>query len=47
MKNFIIIISLLLILSCSQKQEEIVTVIKGDDIEDQMLEAYNEGMIAL
>jgi len=46
-KNFIIIISLLLILSCSQKQEEIVTVIKGDDIEDQMLEAYNEGMIAL
>ena len=37
----------MLILSCSQKQEEIVTVIKGDDIEDQMLEAYNEGMIAL
>lgn len=47
MKNFILLFLIFCLVSCSQKSEDIVTKIKGDDIEDQMIQAYNEGKSAL
>ena len=47
MKNLFLIISFLLLFSCSQKSEEIVTKVEGDSLESQMIEAYNAGVIAL
>jgi outer membrane protein assembly factor BamD len=48
MKNFIIIIlSFLLLFSCGQAPKEIATEIEGDDMEEQMIEAYNAGVLAL
>ena len=47
MKNLFLIISFLLLFSCSQKSEEIVTKVEGDSLESQMIEAYNAGVIAM
>ncbi len=48
MKNFFIIFLVFFyFLSCSQKTEEIVKEIKGDDIEQQMSQSYKEGVLAL
>tara|TARA_B100000886_G_scaffold331710_1_gene283529 strand:+ start:54 stop:884 length:831 start_codon:yes stop_codon:yes gene_type:complete len=47
MKNLFLIISFLLLFSCSQKSEEIVTKVEGDSLESQMIEAYNAGVEAL
>jgi outer membrane protein assembly factor BamD len=48
MKNFLIIsIISFLLLSCSRNSEEIVTEIKGEDIEQQMTQAYKAGVLAL
>ena len=47
MKNLFLIISFLLLFSCSQKSEEIVTKVEGDSLESQMIEAYNAGVVAL
>ncbi len=37
----------MLLFSCSQKSEEIVTKVEGDSLESQMIEAYNAGVEAL
>ena len=47
MKNFFLIICLILSFSCSQKSKEIVTKVEGDSLELQMIEAYNAGVTAL
>ncbi len=47
MKNFIILFLIFCLLSCSQKTEEIVSEVKGDNIEEQMIQAYSEGKLAL
>ncbi len=48
MKNifYLFLISIFLI-SCSQSEKEIVTEIKGDKLEQQMIKAYEEGVKAL
>ena len=47
MKNFTILLLLIfLFISCSQKEKEI-TKIEGDSLEEQMIEAYNAGIVAL
>ena len=40
---FLSIIIIFVILSCSEKQEK-VSLIKEDNLEMQMIEAYNEGL---
>ena len=48
MKNLIILIIFVLLLSsCSNKKERSTSVIEGDNLEQQMIEAYNSGVIAL
>lgn len=48
MKNLIfLIIFVLLLSSCSNKKERPTSVIEGDNLEQQMIEAYNSGVIAL
>ena len=47
MKNLFLIISFLLLFSCSQKSEEIITKVEGDSLESQMIEAYKAGVDAL
>ena len=47
MKYIIYIILFILIQACSQKTEEIKTQIKGDSLKQQMIEAYNSGVVAL
>ena len=47
MKNFIILFLIFCLVSCSQKTEEIVSEVKGDNIEEQMIQAYSEGKLAL
>ena len=47
MKNLFIIIFTLILISCSPKTEKIKTKVVGNDIETQMIEAYNEGVLAL
>ena len=42
--NFLLLISItLFLISCSEKQEK-VSLIKEDNLEMQMIEAYNEGL---
>ena len=41
------IILILTLFSCSQKSKDIVTQIEGDNIEEQMMIAYREGITAL
>ena len=43
----LIICSLLILSSCSKGNEDIVTVVEGDSLENQMIIAYNEGLKAL
>ena len=48
MKNlFIILIIALISVSCSPKKNEIVTKVEGDNIEEQMIAAYEAGVKAL
>lgn len=48
MKNlFIILIIALISVSCSPKKNEIVTKVEGDNIEEQMIAAYEAGVQAL
>ena len=48
MKNFLLKILFLFILySCSQTPNEVVTKVKGENVEEQMIIAYREGMEAL
>mgnify|MGYP001207081632 CR=1 FL=1 len=47
MKYLTFIILFVLITACSQKQEEIVSEVQGDSLEQQMIEAYNSGVDAL
>jgi len=47
-KNFLLKILFLFILySCSQTPNEVVTKVKGENVEEQMIIAYREGMEAL
>jgi len=47
MKNFFLIIFFILFVSCSQKSKEIVTKIESKDLDEQMIDAYKEGLEAL
>ena len=48
MKNLIILIIFAFLLSaCANKKEKNITIIEGDSLEQQMIEAYNAGIIAL
>ena len=48
MRNILIVaLSIFFLFSCSQESKQIVTEIQGDDIEQQMIEAYNEGVESL
>ena len=44
---FIYFFSFFLLFSCSQKNENLITEIQGDSIEEQMRLAYNDGLNAL
>ena len=47
MKYIIYITLFILIQACSQKTEEIKTQVKGNSLKQQMIEAYNSGVVAL
>ena len=47
MKKFFIVLTFLSVLNSCSIKEETVTEIKGGTIEEQMIEAYNEGVVAL
>ena len=47
MKYIIYITLFILIQACSQKTEEIKTQVQGDSLKQQMIEAYNSGVVAL
>ena len=47
MKNIFLIIFLTFLISCAQKSEEVVTRIESKELEEQMIDAYNEGLRAL
>ena len=47
MKYIIYITLFILIQACSQKTEEIKTQVQGDSLKQQMIEAYNLGVVAL
>ncbi len=47
MKKFFFITLLLFLISCSQNKNDIVTEIRGDSLEEQMIDAYKEGVLAL
>ena len=47
MKYIIYITLFILIQACSQKTEEIKTQVEGDSLKQQMIEAYNSGVVAL
>ena len=47
MKYIFFLILSFLISSCSQKSDKIVTQVKGDNLEQQMIEAYKAGVEAL
>ena len=44
MKNFLFVLIILSVLSACSIKEETITEIKGGTIEEQMIEAYNEGV---
>ena len=46
MKYIIYITLFILIQACSQKTEEIKTQVQGDSLKQQMIEAYNSGVVA-
>ncbi len=43
----LIICSLIILSSCSDNEKKISTAVEGDSLEMQMIQAYNEGVIAL
>ena len=43
----ILILFLIFFQSCSPKSENVTTNVKGDNLEQQMIEAYEEGVVAL
>ena len=43
----LLILFLIFFQSCSPKSEKVVTKVKGDNLEQQMIEAYKEGVTAL
>tara|TARA_B100000900_G_scaffold193841_1_gene163936 strand:+ start:1678 stop:2505 length:828 start_codon:yes stop_codon:yes gene_type:complete len=47
MKNIFLFILLIFLASCSQKKVEVATKIVGKELNEQMIEAYNEGLKAL
>ena len=47
MKNIFLIIFLTFLISCAQKSEEVVTRIESKELDEQMIDAYNEGLKAL
>ena len=47
MKYIIYITLFILIQACSQKTEEIKTQVQGNSLKQQMIEAYNSGVVAL
>ena len=47
MKNLILLIFFVFFISCAQKSKEIVTKIESNDLDEQMINAYNEGLSAL
>ena len=47
MKYIIYITLFILIQACSQKTEEIKTQVEGNSLKQQMIEAYNSGVVAL
>ena len=47
MKYFFYIILFILIQACSQKTEEVKKQVQGDSLKQQMIEAYNSGVVAL
>ena len=46
MKYLFLISLLLLVASCAKKSEEVKTKIEGENLEKQMIQAYNEGLKA-
>lgn len=46
MKYIFFLSLLILITSCANKSEEVVSKIEGENLENQMIEAYNEGLKA-
>ena len=44
---FLIFALIFLFYSCSKKNEQIITKVQGDSLEEQMVEAYNSGVAAL
>ena len=47
MKNILLIIFLTLLISCAEKTKEVVSEIQSKDLDDQMINAYTEGVEAL
>ena len=47
MKNIFLIIFFTFLISCAQKSEEVVTKIESKELDEQMIDAYNEGLKAL
>ena len=44
---FLIFALIFLFYSCSKKNEQIITKVQGDSLEEQMIEAYTTGVAAL
>ena len=47
MKNILLIIFLTFLISCAEKTKEVVSKIQSKDLDDQMIDAYTEGVEAL
>ena len=47
MKNILLIIFFTFLISCAQKSKEVVSKIESKGLEEQMIDAYNEGVEAL
>ena len=46
-KNLLILYLFIFLISCSDKPKEVVSKIESSDLEQQMIEAYNAGVVAL
>ena len=47
MKNIFLLFFFIFFISCAQKSENVATKIKSTDLDEQMIDAYNEGLEAL
>jgi len=47
MKNIFLLILFIFLISCAQKSKEVVTKIESKELDEQMIDAYNEGLRAL